>query len=48
MSDVIWQKRREHSAFVFQDEIWVAGYHTGPLYSEVWSVEILETWFGDR
>jgi len=48
MSDVIWQKLREHSAYAFQGKIRVAGYHTGPHYSEVWSVEILETWFGDR
>lgn len=46
--DVIWKKRHEHSAYVFQDEIWVAGCHTEPLYSEDRPVEIPETWIGDR
>lgn len=44
-SDVIWKERHEHSAFVFQDKIWVAGGHARPLSSEVWSLDIPETWF---
>ena len=45
-SGVIWTKRHAHSAYMFQDKIWVAGGHAEPLNSEVWSLEIPETWFG--
>ena len=41
-SDVIWKARHEHSAFVFQDKIWIAGGHARPLSSEVWSLELPE------
>ena len=44
-SDATWKKRHEHSAFVFQDKIWVAGGHAEPLNSEVWTLEIPESWF---
>jgi hypothetical protein len=47
-SDVIWTKRHEHSAFVFQDKIWVAGGAAEPSYtldSQVWSLEIPPNWF---
>ena len=47
-SEVIWTKRHEQSAYVFQDKIWIAGGHANPLNSEVWSLEIPETWFEDR
>ena len=44
---VIWKKRHEHSAYVFQDRIWVAGGHAEPLNSEVWSLEIPDAWLED-
>jgi hypothetical protein len=46
-SDVIWKERHEHSAYVFQDKLWIAGGHAQPLSSEVWSLEVPETWFTD-
>ena len=46
-SKVAWSPRHEHSVFVFQDKIWVAGGHAKPLNSEVWSVSIPEDWFKD-
>ena len=46
-SEIIWTKRHEPSAYVFQDKIWVAGGHAEPLNSEVWSLEIPATWFGE-
>jgi hypothetical protein len=45
-SDVIWTKRHEHSAFLFQDKIWVAGGAAEPSFtldSQVWSLEFLRT-----
>jgi hypothetical protein len=47
-ADVIWTKRHEHSAFVFQDKIWVAGGAAEPSFtldSEVWSLELPPNWF---
>ena len=46
-SDVIWKERHEHSAFVFQDKIWIAGGHARPLSSEVWSLRIPKDWLKD-
>jgi hypothetical protein len=43
-SDVVWKERHEHSAFVFQDKIWIAGGHATPLSSEVWSLELPRDW----
>ncbi len=39
-SNVIWKERHEHSTYVFQDKICVAGGHAQPLSSEVWSLEL--------
>ncbi len=47
-SDVIWKERHEHSAFVMNDKIWIAGGHARPLSSEVWSLEVPESWFEDE
>jgi hypothetical protein len=47
-SKVIWKARHEHSAYVFQDRIWVAGGHAQPLSSEVWSLEVPKDWFQDE
>ena len=47
MSEVIWKERHEHSVYVFQDKIWVAGGHAEPLNSEVWSLEIPASWFAE-
>lgn len=44
---ICWKERHEHSAYVFQDKIWVAGGHAQPLSSEVWSLEVPESWFQD-
>ena len=46
-SNVVWKERHEHSAYVFQDKIWVAGGHAQPLSSEVWSLEVPKDWFKD-
>jgi hypothetical protein len=34
----VWKERHEHSAFVFDDRIIVAGGHAQPLSAEVWSL----------
>jgi hypothetical protein len=39
-SNVTWKERHEHSTYVFQDKIWVAGGHAKPLNSEVWTLEL--------
>jgi hypothetical protein len=39
-SRVVWKERHEHSAYVFQDRIWVAGGHAQPLSNEVWSLYV--------
>ena len=44
-SKVIWKSRHEHSAFVFQDKIWVAGGHARPLSNEVWSLHVPPNYF---
>lgn len=44
-SDVIWKERHEHSTYVFQDKIYLAGGHAMPLSNEVWSLEIPPDWF---
>ena len=36
----IWKARHEHSVFVFDDQLWVAGGHAKPLSSEVWSLRL--------
>jgi hypothetical protein len=43
-SDVIWRQRHELSAYVFQDKIWIAGGHAQPLNSEVWSLDVPQSW----
>jgi len=48
ISKTIWKSRHEHSTFVFQDKIWVAGGFPRPLLSnEVWSLEIPPKWIDD-
>ncbi len=44
-TETTWKERHEHSVFVFQDKLWVAGGHAQPLTSDVWSLEIPEDWF---
>lgn len=44
-SDVIWKERHEHSAYVFQDKIFIAGGHAQPLSSEVWSLDVPADYF---
>lgn len=46
-SEVIWKARHEHSTYVFQDKIIVAGGHAMPLSAEVWSLDIPADWFKD-
>ncbi|MEO2011190.1 MAG: hypothetical protein ABGX22_21110, partial [Pirellulaceae bacterium] len=43
-ASVTWKERHEHSAFVFQDKIFVAGGHARPLNSEVWSLQLPVDW----
>jgi len=47
-SDVSWKARHEHSAYVFQDKIWIAGGHAQPLSSEVWSLDVPLGWLQDK
>jgi len=47
-SKVQWKERHEHSAFVFQDRLWVAGGHARPLNNDVWSIQIDKNWFDDE
>lgn len=35
-----WKERHEHSAFVFQNKLWIAGGMTPPLVNDVWVLEI--------
>jgi hypothetical protein len=44
-SNVVWKARHEHSTYVLQDKIWVAGGHAQPLSSEVWSLQVPRDWF---
>ncbi len=46
--DTIWTKRHAHSSPVLQDRLWVLAGHAEPVNSEVWSLEIPESWFGDE
>lgn len=39
-----WKERHEHSAFVFQDKIWIVGGMTPPLINDVWSLILPEDW----
>jgi hypothetical protein len=39
-----WKARHEHSVFVFQDQLWVAGGHARPLSNEVWSLSLPADW----
>ena len=39
-----WKDRHEHSVFVFQDKLWIAGGHAQPLSSEVWSLSLPKDW----
>jgi hypothetical protein len=43
-SNVIWKERHEHSAFVFQDRLWIAGGHAKPLSREVWTLQLPADW----
>ena len=47
-SNISWKERHEHSTYVFQNKIWVAGGHAQPLSSEVWSLELPETFEADK
>ncbi|MDD4728085.1 MAG: hypothetical protein PHN55_04965 [Dysgonamonadaceae bacterium] len=42
----MWKERHEHSAFVFQDKIWIAGGMTPPLVNDVWSLKLPVDWEG--
>ena len=41
---VKWKERHEHSAFVFQDKIWIAGGMSPPLLNDVWSLKLPKNW----
>lgn len=34
-----WKERHEHSAYVFQDKLWIAGGMTPPLVNDVWVLD---------
>ena len=44
-STQIWSKRHEHSAYVFEDRIWVAGGYGEVLDSQVWSLYLPPDFF---
>lgn len=44
-SETSWKERHEHSVFVFQDKLWLAGGHAQPLSNEVWSLEVPPEYF---
>jgi hypothetical protein len=46
-SETTWKARHEHSAFVFQDKLWIAGGHAQPLSNEVWSLDVPREWLRD-
>lgn len=39
-----WKERHEHSLYVFQDKLWLAGGHAQPLSNEVWSLDVSQEW----
>jgi hypothetical protein len=39
-----WSPRHEHSTFVFEDRLWVAGGMRPPLSNEVWSLHLPVDW----
>jgi hypothetical protein len=41
---VSWSPRHEHSTFVFQDRLWVAGGMRPPLSNDVWSLHLPVDW----
>lgn len=43
--EVTWRERHEHSLYVHDDKLWVAGGMIPPLNSEVWSLSIPPDWF---
>ena len=40
----IWGIRHEHSAYVFQDKLWVVGGHAAPLTNDVWQLDLPKDW----
>ena len=43
--EVTWRERHEHSLYVHDDKLWVAGGMIPPLNNEVWSLSIPPDWF---
>ena len=35
-----WKERHEHSVYVFQDKLWIAGGMTPPLVNDVWCLDL--------
>jgi hypothetical protein len=46
-TETVWAKRHEHSAYVFQDKMWVVAGHAQPLRNDVWSLELPKGWKGE-
>lgn len=40
----IWKTRHEHSAYVFEDKLWVVAGHTRPLANDAWSLYLPPGW----
>jgi hypothetical protein len=38
------KERHEHSAYLHDDKIWIAGGHAQPLSNEVWSLSLPPDW----
>jgi hypothetical protein len=47
-TETTWKERHEHSLYVFQDKLWLAGGHAQPLSSEVWSLALPADWTGEE
>ncbi|MCA9176103.1 MAG: galactose oxidase [Planctomycetales bacterium] len=43
-----WKERHELSAFVFRDQLWVAGGHAQPLSNEVWALHLPADYFDSK
>jgi hypothetical protein len=45
VADNVWSKRHEMSAYVFRDKLWIVAGNPWPVTSDVWYLEIPESWF---
>ena len=46
-TDTVWSKRHEHSAYVFDNKIWVVGGNPWPCDNQVWQLDIPDSWLAE-